>query len=118
MNITFITGNLVRDPERIKDLNLVKLVVAVDDSYTKADGTRPVEFFNVSVWNKLGDMCEKYLGKGAKVAIAGKTQNRKYTTSDGIERFVTEIVANEVEFLSIPKKQEQLQEIPLDDLPF
>ena len=118
MNITFMIGNLVREPERIKDMNLVKLVIAVDDNFTKADGTRPVEYFNVSVWNKLADICEKYLSKGSKIAVCGKTQNRKYTTADGVERYVTEIVATDIEFLSIQKKQEQLQEIPLDDLPF
>lgn len=116
MNITFIIGNLVKDPEKINGVDLARFTIAVQDNYTKADGTRPVDYFSVVAWNKLGENCLKFLKKGSKVGISGKLQNRQYETQSGEKRSIIEIVANEVEFLS-PKKEE-LEPIGDEDLPF
>lgn len=115
MNITFEIGNLVKAPERVNDLDLVRFTIAVQDNYTKADGTRPVEYFRVVAWNKVAENCLKYLDKGSKVGVLGKLQNRQYTTATGEVKYSTEIVALEIEFLSVKQKEE-----PVDDgsLPF
>ena len=119
MNIVFEIGNMVKDTEKVNDLNLARFTLAVQDNYTKADGTRPTEFFNVVVWDKLADISLKYLTKGSKIGVLGKLQNRQYTTSTGEKRSVIEIVANEIEFISIKPKDEPVLE-PIDDgsLPF
>jgi single-strand DNA-binding protein len=51
---------------------------------------------NVVAWGKLAGIVEKYLQKGSEVAIEGKLTNRSYTDKDGVKRYVTEILANEV----------------------
>ena len=103
MNICFLVGNLTRDPQRIEGTQMVKLSMAVNDNYTKADGTRPVDFFDVIVWGKLADSCENNLSKGRKISISGKMQNRPYE-KDGQKKYHFEIVATDVEFLS-PKTE-------------
>jgi single-strand DNA-binding protein len=122
MNISYILGNLTKEPERIEGVQnktLARLNIAVRENYTDKDGNRPVQFFNVSVWGALAENCLKYLHKGSKVAIIGKIQNRKWE-ADGVVRYNTEIVANEIEFISTPKKDEQqpLQPIKDENLPF
>ena len=122
MNYSFIIGNLTKKPEMIESQNFARLVVAVNDTYTKKDGTKEVNFFNVIVWNKLAENCVKFLDKGSKVAVAGKTRNRNYEAKDGSTKFISEIVASEIEFLNT-KKQDNNGFIPLseeesEDLPF
>lgn len=125
MNLLFIIGNLTKEPEKVDGVSstLCKLNVAVNENFTKEDGTRPVQYFNVTVWNKLGDNCLKYLKKGSKVGILGKIQNRSWEDKDGNKRYAQEIVASEIEFLSSPgekpkeKEMEQIY-IPDTELPF
>lgn len=99
MNKTIIVGKLYKDPEKVDGQELARLVVSVKENYTKADGNRPYTFFNVVVWNKLAENCIKFLKKGSMVAICGHTQNRSYETASGEKKYVSEIVAEDIEFL-------------------
>ena len=101
------TGNLTKDVEMVGE-NLAKFTMAIPEDYVKEDGERPTQFFTVICWNKLAENCVKYLKKGNKVFVCGKLQNRSYTASDGTTRYVTEIIAREVEFL-VTKKEENTQ---------
>lgn len=123
MNLSFIIGNLTKDPQKIETANVCKLNVAVNENFTKEDGTRPVQYFNVAVWNKLADICMKYLKKGSKVGVLGKIQNRSWEDDKGVKHYTQEIVASEIEFLSTPKANDEAPKdtIPIDDeeiLPF
>lgn len=122
MNITFLIGNLSREPEEIKVENstLCKINIAVNENYTNRDGERPVQFFNVSVWGKLAENCLKYLKKGSKVGVVGKIQIRYWEDENNVKRSAIEVIANEIEFLSSGKKEEkvEMQEIKDEDLPF
>ena len=124
MNISFLIGNLSRDPEEIKVENntLCKINIAVNENYTNRDGERPVQFFNVSVWGKLAENCLKYLKKGSKVGVVGKIQIRQWEDENNVKRSAIEVIANEIEFLSSGKKEEkvEMQEIKdeMDNLPF
>lgn len=127
MFITYGFGNLTREPEKVETSNgkiLCKMSIASNESYTKEDGTRPVQYFNVVVWNKLAEICLKYLKKGSKVFVQGNPQNRSYETADGEKKYIYEIVADKVEFIGMPKgkeeKAEQQEMTPIDDedLPF
>ena len=122
----FGSGNLVRDPEEFKtqnDKTVCKFVIAVNETYTKEDGTRPVQYFNVVAWGKLAENCLKYLKKGSKISLYGNPQNRSYE-KDGETKYIFEIVATDIEFVGTPKakeeKAEQQEMIPIDDdsLPF
>ena len=103
MNKVYLIGNLTRDPEVSETgsgLTLCRFSIAVNRNYSSSDGERQTDFFNITVWRALAENCGKYLKKGSKVAVVGSLQNRSYEDKDGIKRNVTDIVANEVEFLS------------------
>lgn len=103
MNKVILIGNLTRDPETGETNNGVaygKFSIAVNRPYANGDGERQTDFFNITVWRGQAENCGKYLRKGSKVAVVGSLQNRSYEDRDGNKRNVTDIIANEVEFLS------------------
>ena len=103
MNKVILVGNLTRDPELSETPNGVavcRFSIAVSRDYANSDGTRETDFFNITVWRGRAENCGKYLKKGNKVAVVGSLQTRSYEDKDGIKRNVTDIVANEVEFLT------------------
>ena len=126
MNKAFIIGNLTRDPElkTTPQGNAVcTFTVAVSRRYKREE----TDFIPVVAWRKTAEHCVQYLGKGLKVAVSGEIQTRSYEAKDGTKRYVTEIIADEVEFLSRrgdaaePDMQEPLPDfgnMPDDDLPF
>jgi single-strand DNA-binding protein len=122
MNICYLVGSLTKEPEMIQgtEKSLCKLNIATRENYTKEDGTRPSQFFNISVWGRVGESCGKYLKKGSKIAIVGKMQNRSWEDKDGTKKYAMEVVATEVEFLSTPQKDNEVKATPIDDegLPF
>ncbi len=102
MNKVFLIGNLTKDPELSTTNNGVKFckfTLAVSRNYSK-DGKRETDFLPVVVWRAQADNCARYLKKGSKAAICGSVQTRSYDGTDGNRRFVTEIAADEVQFLS------------------
>ena len=103
MNKVILVGNLTRDPELTETSNGVsvcKFCVAVNRDYENNEGVKECDFFNITVWRGRAESCGKYLAKGSKVAVLGTLQNRNYEDKDGIMRYVTDVIANEVEFLS------------------
>lgn len=118
----FGIGNLTQDPEKLNlEKSACKFAIAVNETYTKEDGTRPVQFFNIVAWGKLAENCLTYLKKGSKISIYGNPQNRSYEASDGTKKYVFEIVATDIEFLSSKKSESEtprLEPIDDDDLPF
>lgn len=103
MNKAFIIGNLTRDPELRTTPNGVSVcsfTVAVQRRYKDQNGERQADFIPVIVWRGLAENCAKYLAKGRKVSVVGEIQTRNYEAQDGSKRYVTEIVASDVEFLS------------------
>ena len=137
MNKLFLIGNLTRDPEMSETASGVafcRLGIAVNRPYQGSDGERATDFFNVTVWRTHAENCGRYLKKGSKVAIVGSLQNRSYEDKDGNKRQVTDIIANEVEFLSVRNQGEgmdiemaepirrserpALEPVNEDDLPF
>jgi len=131
MNKCILIGNLTKDPELSTTTNGVavcRFSIAVSRRYSNSDGERETDFLNIVVWRSLGENCHKFLKKGSKVGVVGNIQSRSYDASDGTKRYVTEIVAEEVEFLSTRNADEQpkssndevskLQPIDDDGLPF
>ena len=131
MNKCILIGNLTKDPELTTTSNGVavcRFALAVSRRYSNADGERETDFLNIVVWRNLGENCHKFLKKGSKVGVVGNIQSRSYDATDGTKRYVTEIVAEEVEFLSTRNAEDQpktsgeevskLQPIDDDGLPF
>lgn len=108
MNKLFLIGNLTRDPELAQTtsgVSVCKFSIAVNRSYTNANGERDADYINIITWRGLAENCGKYLSKGKKVAISGSLQASSYEASDGTKRYRTDVVADEVEFLSPQEKE-------------
>ena len=114
MNKIILIGNLTRDPEMSETPSGVpycRLGIAVNRPYSDEDGNRETDFFNVTVWRGQAENCGRYLKKGSKVAIVGSIQNRTYEDKDGNKRQVTDIIANEVEFLSVRNQADGAEDV-------
>lgn len=103
MNKVMLIGNLTRDPELTttnNGISLCRFGLAVQRRFSSNDGEREVDFFNIVVWRGPAENCYKYLKKGSKIGIIGSIQTRSYEGNDGTKRYATDIVAEEVEFLT------------------
>lgn len=103
MNKVILIGNLTKDPEHMSTTNGVsvcRFTLAVQRKFAGQDGEREADFINIVTWRGLADNCHKFLSKGKKCGIVGEIQTRSYDAQDGTKRYVTEVVASEVEFLS------------------
>lgn len=120
MQKLIIVGNLVGDPQsRVTQSgkNVCTFTVAVNRRHKKDE----TDFFRVSVWDRLGELCQQYLAKGRKVAVTGSVSVSTYSAQNGEVRGSLNVTADEVEFLT-PKAQEQMKggfaEVSSDDLPW
>ena len=102
MNKVILIGNLTKDPElttTTSGISVCRFTVAVSRRFTNSEGERETDFINIVVWRNLADNCHKFLRKGSKAAVVGNIQTRSYDAQDGTKRYVTEVVAEEVEFV-------------------
>lgn len=92
-----LIGNITRDPE-IRQTGTGKSVasfaIATNMVWQDANGNKQerAEFTNVVAWGKLADICGRYLKKGGKVYVEGRLQTRDWTGKDGIKRYTTEVI--------------------------
>lgn len=136
MNKLVIVGNLVRDPEtRVTQSgkNVCTFTVAVNRRRSTANNQQDADYFRVSAWEKLGDLCQQFLNKGRKVAVTGSVSVTAYKNSAGEAQASMNVYAEEVEFLT-PKQEKQTEqntpnaivnttqnkyvEVPDEELPF
>jgi single-strand DNA-binding protein len=103
MNKCFFIGHLTADPD-MRNTQGGKTVatfkIGVNRRFKNQNGETASDFFTIVAWDKLGEMCGKYLFKGSKVAVTGEMQTRSYEAKDGTKRYVTELRADEIEFLT------------------
>lgn len=107
MNKCIIVGNLTRDPELSQTssgTSVCRMSVAVNRRYSNANGEREADYVNVVAWRALAENCSKYCVKGMKVAVCGSLQTSSYEDRNGEKCYRTDLVADEVEFISKPKE--------------
>ena len=85
---------------------VVEFSVAVKRSFKNANGEYESDFFNCVAFSKLAETISRYVRKGDLIGVEGRLQTRNYTNNEGRKIYVTEIMADNVEFLT-PKKQEE-----------
>ena len=105
LNKVMIIGNLGRDPEMRYTASgrpVTSFSVATSRAWTTPDGERheETEWFNVVAWGNLAETCKQYLAKGQRVYIEGRLQTRKWEDKEGVTKYSTEVVANEMIMLS------------------
>ncbi len=96
-----LIGNLGIDPE-VKELEngkkFARISLATSESYKKSNGeqVKNTEWHNLIAWGPTASFAEKYLKKGAEVAIEGKLTHRSYDDSEGNKKYITKVVINEI----------------------
>lgn len=130
MNSLTIIGNATRDPElrtTASGKNVCTFTVAVNRR-KKVEGQPDADFFRVSAWDQLGEVCQKYITKGKKVCVIGSVGVHTYTNQKGETVANLEVLAREVEFLSprpeeapaqpVRDEQTKMEVVETADLPF
>lgn len=115
MNKVILVGNLTKDPELIttnNGISVCRFTLAVGRRFANSNGERETDFINIVVWRQQGENCHKYLKKGSKCGVIGTIQNRSYESQDGSKRYITEITADEVEFLSSRQSGDGAEQTP------
>lgn len=105
MNKVVLIGRLTRDPElrtTPSGVSAVNFSIAVNRNFKNKDGVIETDFFNVTAWRRQAENISKYCSKGTQVCVEGRLQNRTYEAQDGTKRYVTDVIADNVEFLSRP----------------
>ena len=100
-NSVQLIGHVGQEPE-IKNLEggkkLANLSIATNEVYYRENGDKveKTEWHRVTAWGKTADIIERFVTKGKEIAIGGKLSHRSYDDKDGIKRYVTEVIADEV----------------------
>ncbi len=134
MNKVFLIGRLSRDPELRHTSNntpVCQINMAISRPVSQGKDSE-TDFINVTVWNKQAENLVKYVKKGNQIAIEGRIQTRSYDNEEGKKVYVTEVLANHVEFIGSNSNKtndnqtqvqdnktsytvEEIDNIPIDD---
>lgn len=102
LNRVILIGRLTKDPElryTQSGTAVATFTLAVDRRVTNQQGERETDFIPVVVWSKQAELCAQYLNKGRQTAVEGRLQVRNYENNEGRRVYVTEVVAENVQFL-------------------
>jgi len=103
MNKVILTGRLTRDPEsRMSQNNMEvsRFSLACQGEFVSRTGERSVEFINCVAFGNLASTINRYCRKGQMIAITGRIRNNSYDAQDGSKRYSTDIVVEQMEFMS------------------
>ena len=104
VNKVILVGHLGADPDMRftpSGQGVCELRVATSESWNDKNGQKQerTEWHRIVVWGKRAEVCAKYLAKGRQVFVEGRIQTRNYDDKEGVKRYITEIIANDVQFL-------------------
>lgn len=116
VNKVILVGRVGKDPE-IRDVNGTKVaqftLATSERGYTTQSGQQipeRTEWHNIVVWRGLAEVAEKYIRKGSQLYIEGKIKTRSYDDNQGIKRYVTEIMADNIQMLGSKPEGQQAQQ--------
>lgn len=127
MNKVELIGNLTKDVELTTTQSgnsIAKFTIAVQRRFTNENGDREADFINCVAWRNQAENLNKYCHKGDKIAVIGRIETGSYETENGEKRYTTNIVAEEIEFVSTKKTEANESELrpatqeEIDELPF
>lgn len=109
MNKVILIGRLTKDVElrytQTNNTAVASFSIAVNRKFVKTGEERQADFFNIIAWNKLAENISKYLFKGNQVAISGRLETRSWDDPNGQKHYVTEVIAEEIDFIESKNKQ-------------
>lgn len=103
MNKVILVGRLTRDPEVRTMPNgnpVASFSLAINRPFKNKEGNVDADFINVSIFGRQAENVGKYVTKGSLIGCEGRIQTRSYDAQDGSKRYVTEVIADNVEFMS------------------
>ena len=118
MNKVVLVGRLTKDMElkyTQKGTAVASFTLAIDRRFKSQTGEKETDFINCVAWDKVGETASKYVGKGSQIGVAGRIQTRSYEAKDGGKRYVTEVVAEEIEFMGSAGQKEVVKAEKVDD---
>ncbi len=104
LNRVVLMGRLTAAPElktTSNGISVTSFTIAVERNYVKQGEQRQADFINIVCWRQQADFVCRYFGKGSMIAIDGQLQTRSYQAKDGTNRYVTEVVADQVSTTSV-----------------
>ncbi|MCI8330818.1 MAG: single-stranded DNA-binding protein [Bacilli bacterium] len=117
MNKVILVGRLTRDPE-VRTLptgnTVASFSLAINRTFKNKDGNVDADFINVSVFGRQAENVGKYVTKGSLIGCDGRIQTRSYDAQDGSKRYVTEVIADNVEFMSSGKNNASSSQGPVN----
>lgn len=109
MNKIILLGRLTKDVElrytQTSNIAVAGFTLAINRKFVKENEERQADFINIVAWNKLAETSSKYLKKGMQVGVTGRLQNRFWEDEQGQKHYVTEVIAEELEFVESRKSQ-------------
>ena len=114
MNKIVILGRLTKDPEvryTPSQKVVASLTLAVDRPFTGADGKREADFIPVVIWGKTAEMVGNSCAKGHRLLVEGRLQIRNFDAKDGTKHWVTEVVANSIEFIERKEQEKKMTDM-------
>ena len=120
MNNVSLIGRLTKDPELRHTQSgspTTNFTLAVDRAFTNQQGEREADFINCVAWGKLAETIAHNLSKGRRIGVCGRIQTRTYDDKNGVKRYVTEVVVNQMDFLDY-KGNESEPDDGLEEVPF
>lgn len=129
MNKAIIIGNIVREPDyrsTTKGTSVCSFTIAVQRKYKNPNGEYDADYIGCVAWGNQADFVHKHFIKGQAIGVTGNLQTRNYDDKNGIKRYVTEIIVDEIDFIGKKEKTAENEEVNLDeflsandeDLPF
>ena len=116
MNKVVLIGRLTKDPELRftpgTGMAVATFTVAVDRRMPNKDGVREADFIPIVVWGKQGENVANYMSKGRLIGVSGRIQTRNYEGKDGIRRYVTEVVVENIDFVGTKRDNSQATQQP------
>lgn len=113
MNKVILIGRLAKEPELRytagNNVAVCQFSVAVDRRF-KSENQPTADFIPVVAWRQTAEFVSKYFSKGSRIAIVGQIQTRSYDDSEGKKRYVTEVIADEVEFCESKRQDSPSQQ--------
>lgn len=125
MNKVILSGRIAKDWEiRYTTSNTAVVTFSLAVRKIKSEQKNDADFFQIVTYGKTAELVNQYCQKGSTINVTGHLSTRNYDDKDGKKVYVTEVIADEVEFVSSPKKEEtkaekqQYEPITDADLPF
>lgn len=121
INKVILIGRLTANPElryTSSGIGVATFTLAVDRTFKNKQGEKETDFINIVVWRQLSELCVQYLVKGQQAAVEGRISTRNYENKQGQKVYVTEVVADNVQFLGGKKEGSEMKWVEKNDDPF